>query len=307
MRLAYGQLALAMILVGANVGVAKLLAETLPIAMIAFLRCILAVAVLWPLARMVEGRVPVPGAVKRNLALQAVFGTAIYNAGLLAGLRFTTALEGGLVLATLPAVVALGSFLWLRERLSGRQWMAAGLAGFGMAAITLARLSGGGGGGSGLGNLLVFLGVCGEAIYVLLARRVAGTVPVFTASLWMQAFSALVLLPFAAPGFPAVAALADPGLAALLVFHSLTASVLCLLLWYAGLKRVPAATAGIFTAFLPASGAVTAVIFLGESFSAIHVAGFTLMMGSVLLATWPGRAKAATVPKHAPLAEPDRP
>ncbi|MBS7791123.1 DMT family transporter [Roseococcus sp. SDR] len=288
MILAYGQLALAMILVGANVGVAKLLADALPIAMIACLRCLLAVVVLWPLARLIEGRVAVPGAVKHNLFLQAVFGTAIYNAGLLAGLRFTSALEGGLVLATLPAVVALGSFLWLRERLSARQWLAAGLAGFGMAAITLARL-GGGSGGSALGNLLVFLGVCGEAIYVLLARRVAGAVPVITASLWMQAFSAVFLLPFAAPGYASVAALADPTLLALLLFHSLTASVLCLLLWYAGMKRVPAATAGVFTAFLPASAAVTAVLFLGEGFGLVHAAGFALMMTSLLLATWPGR------------------
>ena len=36
---AYAQLALSMILVGANVGVAKLLAEQLPIALVAFLRC----------------------------------------------------------------------------------------------------------------------------------------------------------------------------------------------------------------------------------------------------------------------------
>ncbi|WPB86227.1 DMT family transporter [Sediminicoccus rosea] len=306
MILAYGQLALAMILVGANVGVAKLLADALPIAMIACLRCALAVVVLWPLARMIEGRVSVPAAVKRNLFLQAVFGTALYNAGLLAGLRFTSALEGGLVLATLPAVVALGSFLWLRERLSARQWLAAGLAGFGMAAITLARL-GGGGGGSALGNLLVFLGVCGEAIYVLLARRVAGAVPVITASLWMQAFSALFLLPFAAPGYAAIAALADPYLLGLLLFHSITASVLCLLLWYAGMKRVPAATAGVFTAFLPASAAVTAVLFLGEDFGLIHLAGFVLMMTSLLLATWPGRGKAASMPGHAPMARPDRP
>jgi len=306
MILPYGQLALAMILVGANVGVAKLLADALPIAMIAFLRCALAVAVLWPLARMIEGRVSVSAAVKRNLALQAVFGTAIYNAGLLAGLRLTSALEGGLVLATLPAVVALGSFLWLRERLSARQWLAAGLAGFGMAAITLARL-GGGGGGSALGNLLVFLGVCGEAIYVLLARRVAGAVPVITASFWMQLFSAAILLPFAAPGFGAAAALADPRLLVLLVFHSLTASVLCLLLWYAGMKRVPAATAGIFTAFLPASAAVTAVLFLGEAFGAVHAAGFALMMGSVILATWPSRRAPGKVPGHASLDSPPRP
>lgn len=288
MTLAYGQLALAMVLVGVNVGVAKLLAEALPIALIACLRCALAVAMLWPLARWRDGRVTVPGAVKRNLFLQAIFGTALYNAGLLAGLRFTSALEAGLVLATLPAVIAIGSFLWLRERLSARQWIAAGLAGFGMAAITLARL-GGAGGGSALGNLLVFLGVCGEAIYVLLARRVAGAVPVLTASLWMQLFSALFLLPFAAPGHGSITALADPHLLGLLLFHSVTSSVLSLLLWYAGMRRVPAATAGVFTAFLPASAAVTAVIFLGETFSAVHAADFVLMMGSLLLATWPRR------------------
>jgi drug/metabolite transporter (DMT)-like permease len=275
-----------MILVGANVGVAKLLAEQLPIALIAFLRCVLAVLLLWPLARVFEGRVAVPREVRRNLFWQALFGTAIYNAGLLAGLRLTSALEAGLVLATLPAVVALGAALWLRERLSGRQWLAAALAGCGMAAITLARL-GGGAGGAWLGNLLVFAGVCGEAIYVLLAKRIAGRVPVLTQSLVMQIFSAAVLLPFAMPGLGSLPELGAPRLAGLLVFHSLTASVLCLLLWYRGLQRVPGGVAGVFTAFLPASAAVTAVLFLDERFSVIHGIGFALMGTSLLLATWP--------------------
>jgi drug/metabolite transporter (DMT)-like permease len=288
MRLAYAQLALSMILVGANVGVGKLLAAALPIALILFLRCVLAVIVLWPLARGLDGRVRLSRQALRNLALQALFGTALYNAALLAGLRLTSALEGGMVLATLPAVVAIGSFFWLRERLTGRQWVAAALAGFGMAAITLARVDGGGH-GSALGNLLILLGVCGEAVYVLLAKRIAGTVPVMTASLWMQVFSAMVLLPFAAPDFRAAAALADPALLSLLLFHALSASVIALMLWYYGLRRVPAGTAEVFTAFLPASAAVTAVLFLGESFGAIHVAGFALMMTSVILATWPRR------------------
>jgi drug/metabolite transporter (DMT)-like permease len=75
----------------------------------------------------------------------------------------------------------------------------------------------------------------------------------------------------------------------LLVFHSLTASVLCLLLWYRGLKRVPAGVAGVFTAFLPASAAVVAVVFLGETINLTHGIGFALMMVSMLLVTWPSR------------------
>jgi drug/metabolite transporter (DMT)-like permease len=290
MLVAYLMLAASMMLVGANVPVAKLLAEALPIPLIACSRCLLACVVLWPLMRLVERPVSLPSrAVMGNLFWQAAFGTALYNAGLLAGLRFTSALEGGLVLATLPAVVAIGSAVWLRERLGGRGWAAAALAGVGMAAINAVR-AGDGGEGSLLGNALVFAGVIGEAVYVLLAKRNAGRVGVITAAFWMQVFSAGQLLPFALVSLPWLA----PGAASafnagLLVFHSLTASVLCLLLWYGGLRRASASVAGVFSAFLPATAAVLAVLVLGESFTSVHGAGFVLMLSSILLATWPGR------------------
>ena len=106
MFVAYAQLAAAMALVGANVAVAKLLAEQLPIALVAMLRCLIAVAVLWPLARWRDGPVRPSGEVLRNLALQAVFGTAIYNAGLLAGLAMATKWPGGTVL-----IAAAGAIL----------------------------------------------------------------------------------------------------------------------------------------------------------------------------------------------------
>lgn len=277
-----------MSLVGANVAVAKILAESLPIAMVACLRCAIAVVVLVPLVRLFDPPVRPSASNLRNLAWQALFGTALYNAGLLAGLRLTTALEAGLVLATLPAVVAIGGAVWLRERLPPRQWLAVTIAAGAMAVLTLARV-GPDSGGSALGNALVFAGICGEAMYVLLAKRLGNALPVLTTSLWMQVFSTLILLPFMLLDLPAMAALASPSLAGLLLFHSLTASVLCLLLWYAGLKRVPAGMAGVFTAFLPATAAVVAVLVLHETPTLVHGMGFALMLASVLLATWPGR------------------
>jgi drug/metabolite transporter (DMT)-like permease len=86
-----------------------------------------------------------------------------------------------------------------------------------------------------------------------------------------------------------MSALASPAVAGLLVFHSLTTSVLCLLLWYAGMKRAEAGIAGVFTVFLPATAAAVAVGVLGEPFTAVHAAGFVLLLGSLLLATWPRR------------------
>lgn len=287
MLTAYAQLAGSMILTGANVAVAKALAGALPVPLILGLRCLIACAVLLPLALWRDGAPRPARAVGWNLFLQAATGTVLYNIALLAGLRFTTALEGGLVLATMPAVVALGSAWWLRERIAPRGWAAVLLAAAGMAAIVLAQ--GGEGEGSAVGNGLIFLGVCGEAAYVLLAKRAAGALPLLTASLWMQAFSAALLLPAWLPDAAAAARLADPWLLALLVFHALTASVLSLLLWYGGLRRAPAGTAGVFTAFLPATAAAAAILFLGEQPSVSHALGFGLLFASMLLATWPSR------------------
>ncbi len=291
MIIAYAQLATAMALVGANVVVAKLLAEALPIPVIAFLRCVLACIVLLPLMRWMEPGAHTTRHVRSNLFWQAAFGTALYNAGLLAGLRLTSALEGGLVLATLPAVVAIGAALWLREKLSPHAWAAVALAAFGMAAINIAR-SGTADAGSVLGNALIFAAVIGEAVYVLLAKRIAGQVRVITAAFWMQLFSAAILLPFAfwsAPDF--ALPVFDMRLAGLLVFHSLTASVLCLLLWFRGLQHATANVAGVFCLFLPASAALCALLVLNERPTALHGVGFLLMLGSILLVTWPRRGR----------------
>ena len=53
-----------------------------------------------------------------------------------------------------------------------------------------------------------------------------------------------------------------------------------------GLRRVPAGVAGVFTGFLPAAAALTAVLALGERFTVTHAVGFALMGGSLLLAAF---------------------
>jgi drug/metabolite transporter (DMT)-like permease len=289
MLTAYAQLAASMIMVGANVAVAKHLADALPIVLILGLRCLITSAVLLPLMLWRDGAIRPAPRVLLNFLLQALFGTVLYNVALLTGLRLTTALEGGLVLATIPAVVALGSAIWLRERITARGWASVVLASVGMAAVVLAR-SPGGEGGSVLGSAFIFLAVCGEAAYVLLAKRSVGALPLLSASFWMQAFSALLILPAWIPVACAASRLADPALLALLIFHALTSSLLAVLLWYGGLRRAPAGTAGVFTAFLPATAAVTAILFLGEEPAPAHGLGFLLLLASMILATWPSRS-----------------
>jgi drug/metabolite transporter (DMT)-like permease len=79
----------------------------------------------------------------------------------------------------------------------------------------------------------------------------------------------------------------------LLVFYSLAASMITVWLWMSGLRHVPAASAGIFTVFLPVSAALVGVVALGERFTPLHAVAFGLALGGVILATWPARRPAA--------------
>jgi drug/metabolite transporter (DMT)-like permease len=293
MALALVQLALSMMMVGANVVAGKVLAQSLPVPVILFLRCVLAMLIMLPFMSRATFRLPRTH-VMVNLVLQAAMGTVCYNSALLAGLRRTGALEGGLVLSSIPAVVAIGAAAILGERLSGRRWLAVLLAAGGMSALTIARV-GEAGGGTLTGDGLVFLAVCSETAWILLSRVNAGRVGILAATFWVQVFATLLLAPLALPHLAEhIGALASVPLAALLVYHSVTASVLSNFLWYAGMRRAPANLGGVFTVLLPATAAALAVLLLGEQVTTTLAAGFALMLGSILLATWP-RHRAAAV------------
>jgi drug/metabolite transporter (DMT)-like permease len=295
MAIALLQLALSMMLVGANVVAGKVLAQSLPVPVILFLRCVLATLLVFPFAARTAFHRPRPG-VMLNLLLQALLGAVCYNSALLAGLRRTGALEGGLVLSSIPAVVAVGAAAILGERLSSRRWLAVLLAAGGMSALTIAR-AGDAAGGTLAGDGLVFLAVCSETAWILLTRVNAGRVGILAATFWTQVFGTLLLAPLALPHLAThLGPLSRVPLAALLVYHAVTASLLCNFLWFAGMRRAPANLGGVFTVLLPATAAALAVLLLGEQVTATLAAGFALMLGSILLATWPGRRAAAVPP-----------
>ena len=69
------------------------------------------------------------------------------------------------------------------------------------------------------------------------------------------------------------------------MFYALAASVWTVWLWMTGLKVVPAAQAGVFTAMLPVSAALVGVLVLGEPLGRVQALAFALALAGVLLAT----------------------
>ena len=140
-------LVLSMLFVGSNVGIGKSIVVFVPVAILATLRFVIAIAVLWPLFSPVKMRT-----VKRgewlNLFLQAFFGTFMFTLLMLNGVQRTSAVAAGVITSTIPAIVALFAWLILREKPNGRALVSIALAIAGVVTINLANGSAAGHGAS---------------------------------------------------------------------------------------------------------------------------------------------------------------
>jgi drug/metabolite transporter (DMT)-like permease len=78
------------------------------------------------------------------------------------------------------------------------------------------------------------------------------------------------------------------GVWALLVFYSLSASMISTWLWLSGVKHVPANQSGIFTIAMPIAACLVGAAVLGESLGIAHLIAFAMAAcGIVLTATRP--------------------
>jgi drug/metabolite transporter (DMT)-like permease len=268
-----------MALVGSYTALSKPLTEVFPVFLLAWLRFGLAALLMLPWSGgLAQAR---PHA--RLLFAQSFFGNFLFSICMLAGLSLTSASAAGVILATLPAVVALGGHVWLREHLGSRGWTAVGLAVGGVVLLSLAR-GDAGGAGSLAGNLLVLGCVVCEAIYALLGRRLTAQLPPMRISAWINAIGLALMTP---PGlwqalhfdFGAVGL----GHWLLLAFYSVSASIVSVWLWLSGLQRVPAGHAGVFTIAMPLAATAVGVAALGESVGWAHAVALAMAVAGILL------------------------
>ena len=281
-----------MALVGSYVGLSKLLVTVFPIFLLALLRFGIAAAAMAPWVKRAPTEAPLSPHDRKLLFLESFFGNFLFSVCMLFGVSLTSALAAGVIMAALPGVVALLSWLFLKERIAPRVLAGLGCAVGGIALVSLGRSDGGSSAGSLTGNLLLFAAVCCEAIYVVIGKKLTGQVSPKRISALINLWGLALVAPLGlwqALRFDFVAV--APGTWWLLLFYSIAASVITVWLWMTGLKHVPASSAGIFTVLLPVSAAAVGVLFLGEGISGVQAAAFALALAGVVLATWPSPSR----------------
>jgi drug/metabolite transporter (DMT)-like permease len=288
-------LAGSMALVGTYVALSKPLTAAIPVFALAFLRFAIAAVAMVPWIRAEANEPPLSRIEHRLFFVMSFFGNFLFSICMLYGISMTTATAAGVILATLPAVVALLSWLVLREQLTRRVMLAVVLAVGGIALLQLARPDEESTRAAAwLGNLLMFGAVVCEATYVIVAKRLAATRTPLRVSALVNLWGLVLITPFglwqlARFDYESVSL----ALWALLIFYSLAASLFAVWMWVAGLRHVPANQAGVFTVALPVAATAVGVLVLGESFTTIHAVALTLASaGVVLIATDRSRSPA---------------
>ena len=286
---AYACLALSMSLVGSYVALSKPLVAAIPVFLLAWLRFGIGGLAMVHWLRRPLSEPPLAPRTKKLLFLESFLGNFLFSICMLFGVSLTSAVSAGVIMAAIPAAVALLSWALLRERIAPRVWGAIACAAAGIGLLALAKPhapAGSGAADAWLGNLLVFGAVLCEASYAVIGKKLTGALGpkriTSLINLWGFALvTPLGLWQASRFDFGTVPA----GAWLLLVFYSLAASVWTVWLWMTGLKAVPASQGGVFTVMLPVSAALVGVAVLGESLTAVQLLAFALALAGVLLAT----------------------
>lgn len=295
---AYAALAASMVLVGSYVGLSKLLVGVFPVLLLAWLRFALAALAMPHWLARAPGEARLSARDRRLLFWESLLGNFGFSVCLLFGVAATSALAAGIVMATLPAAVALLSWAFDREHIDTRMRLAIALAVAGVATLALVRTAPGSAGAADSGGawwgyaLLVGAVFC-EASYVVIGKRLTAAVSARRISALINLWGLLLATPFGlwqALRFDFAAVRAPDW--ALLLFYALAASVVSVWLWMKGLQQVPAARAGIFSVLLPVSAALVAVLGPGEPFGWRHALAFGLALAGLCLAVLPQQRRA---------------
>lgn len=291
----YLDLSIAQICIAANTVAAKYLLQVMPVYFYLGIRFALTFVMLSILMRIrnevtVDENHPKGYLTRKDWALLwagSLCAGPLFNMLLMLGMKYTTATSAGIVMSTLPAMLAIFSFFFLGERLAPRKWFAIGLAMCGLVILSMDSTAGvsGKAEGSLFGDFLVFLSVIPEALYSifmkLLNRRVTA---MGTAVISNLMSTAVLAIPF---GFACqdVDLANIPWTAWWVIASTIVCSTGFYWLWARGLTVIPASTSALFASIMPVATSIIAVILLGEIFTLYDTLGMGTILASILLGT----------------------
>jgi len=266
----------------------RILALAVPAAVGSLLRFVVAVVALLAAAWWLEGGLP--RLTRRQLVgtvLLGFTGIFAYNLFFLGALARLPASRTSLIIALNPIVTIAAASLLLGERMSARRWLGVAVALAGVwIVVSRGDVLGSVAGAVGLGELLMFGGVCSWAAYTLIGRRVLAGLTPLAATTWAALWGVGLLALAAAPDLRDLGAddLTLPVVLSVLYLGVLGTAV-GFVWYYQAVQRLGASRTVIFNNLVPVFGATFGVLLLGEPLLPSMLLGGAIAVAGVMLVT----------------------
>ncbi|HET7877011.1 MAG TPA: EamA family transporter [Methylomirabilota bacterium] len=214
-------------------------------------------------------------------------GIFVSTGGTYLGIAFTTASSATILQAATPVMVALGSRVYLKERLRPLQWAGVLCSTVG---VLLVITKGSWRAVMGLellpGDFILLGAQVGWSAYTIYGKRVLLLHSPAVATTSAYVLGSLMLLPMAlltAPFFPRPD-LASPVAWGVVLYQAVLGAI-AHIWWYEGVKAVGPSRSAIFMNFQPVVGVLLAWAMLGETIEPSEVMGGTAVLAGVALTT----------------------
>jgi drug/metabolite transporter (DMT)-like permease len=268
---------------GGNYVLGKYLVISAPSLTLTSLRWVIAVAVLLPVVLLREERWWPQRRAWPSLIVMGLTGALLFNLFLFMAIRRTSSDDAALISTLNPVVISIIAYFVLKNRLNWRQILAMALSFLGVLIViskgqwlVLARLH------INPGDGYMLLSVAAWGIYSVAARIAMRYVSPLLATMWMGIISLIVTLPInLATGLQLHHADARFWWSALYV--GLLSTVLAMVFWNVGVKRVGATLSGIFLNFTVIFTAILAYLLFHESLTTAQSVGMVVVIGGVTL------------------------
>lgn len=130
---------MSMSLVGSYVALSKPLVAALPVFLLAWLRFGIGALAMPHWLKKPPHEAPMSLQTKKLVFLESLLGNFLFSICMLFGVSMTSAVSAGVIMAAIPAAVALMSWFFLRERIGLRIWAAIACAALGIALFSLSK------------------------------------------------------------------------------------------------------------------------------------------------------------------------
>ena len=279
---AYLELTLAMFIAGSSVVVSKLLVQTLPVFLASECSLIIALMILIPLTFITKKDLPkLDMKTTSILFLQSITGVFLFRVLLFFGLKFTSAIESGLITSASPAMVGILAYFILKEKLSLNRVIGIICVVIGILIVNIYNsinipsnnLN------SIKGNVLIFIAIICEALFSVLSKKTIIPIPSLYRTTIITIFSTLCFIPFSIYDMLHFDFSHLNSTAYLSVlYYGIFVSVISYILWFKGISKVPASNAAVFTGIMSVSSICLSSIILSEKILPVHVLSLLLII-----------------------------